>query len=212
MLAIAATNCARKTAARVPVPPPARIGSTENGIASWYGVPYDGRLAASGEIYDMNQLTAAHRTLPFGARVEVTDLDNGKHVEVRITDRGPFIDGRVIDVSLAAARELDMLRAGTARVELRVIELPRDVEASTPRTSSKPPSKESYAVQAGAFSSLERAESFRSSLLDRFEEVRVTGSSSPWRVLIGHGMTLDAAVKLAARVRHEAGEAVVVRD
>jgi rare lipoprotein A len=207
LLVIGATSCARKTAARVPSPRPPRIGAIENGIASWYGVPYDGRPAASGEIYDMHQLTAAHRTLPFGARVEVTDLDNGKHVEVRITDRGPFVDGRVIDISLAAARELDMLRAGTARVKLKVIALPpRDGEIS-----ARAPLKENYAVQAGAFSSRERAESLRTSLLDRFDEIRVTGSS-PWRVVVGQGMTLDAAVKLAARVRHEVGEALVVRD
>ncbi len=178
-------------------------------MASWYGVPYDGRPSASGELYDMNQLTAAHRTWPFGVWVEVTDLDNGKHVDVRITDRGPFVDGRVIDLSLAAARELDMLRAGTARVQLKVIAMPaRDGEPSPPRGLIE----ESYAVQAGAFSDRERADSFRALLLDRFEDIRVTGSAPPWRVLVGHEMTLDAAVKLADRVRHELGEAIVVRD
>ena len=100
----------------------ARIGATETGIASWYGVPYHGRRAASGEIYDMEQLTAAHRTLPFDTWVEVTNLDNGKHVDVRITDRGPFVDGRIIDLSRAAARQIDMLGPGIARVRLKVIE------------------------------------------------------------------------------------------
>jgi len=204
LLAIGATACARKTAAHVPP----RIGATQTGAASWYGVPYDGRPAASGEIYDMNQLTAAHRTLPFGAVVEVTDLENGKQVDVRITDRGPFVDGRIIDLSFAAARELDMLRAGIARVTLKVI--------STPAPEADPPARrrptQIYTVQAGAFSDRDRAESFRSSLANRFDEVRVRGPSPLWHVLVGQRLTLDAAVKLAAEVRQDVGEAVVVRD
>ena len=128
MLAAAAllvTGCARRTTARVPAPAaPARIGSTETGVASWYGIPYHGRRAASGEIFDMEQLTAAHRTLPFETWVEVTNLTNGKRIDVRINDRGPFVDGRIIDLSQAAAREIDMLRAGIARVRLRVIPPP----------------------------------------------------------------------------------------
>src|SRR5579863_1566461 len=125
-------------AARVNVPiAPARIGSTETGVASWYGVPYDGRRAASGEVYDMRQLTAAHRSLPFQTWVEVTNLSNGKQVDVRINDRGPFVKGRIVDLSQAAARDIDMLRAGTARVRLKVIPPP----SVPPRTSpSIPPS------------------------------------------------------------------------
>ena len=85
--------------------------TTETGIASWYGYPYHGRRAANGEIYDMEKLTAAHRTLPFGTWVRVTNLTNSKTVDVRITDRGPFIDGRIIDLSKAAAREIDQVYA-----------------------------------------------------------------------------------------------------
>jgi len=103
---------------------PARLGSTETGVASWYGFPYHGRRAASGEVYDMEQLTAAHRTLPFQTWVEVTNLSNGKQVEVRINDRGPFVKGRILDLSQAAARDIDMLRAGTARVRVKVIAPP----------------------------------------------------------------------------------------
>ena len=101
-----------------------KIGSTETGIASWYGVPYHGRRSASGEIFDMEKLTAAHRALPFETWVEVTNLSNGKQVDVRITDRGPFVRGRIIDLSMAAARQIDMVRAGTARVRLKVIIAP----------------------------------------------------------------------------------------
>jgi peptidoglycan lytic transglycosylase len=119
-LMIVATGCARHTNARLP----ARIGSTETGIASWYGVPYNGRPTASGEIFDMEKLTAAHRALPFETWVEITNLSNGKQVDVRITDRGPFVRGRIIDLSAGAARQIDMVRAGTAKVRLRVINAP----------------------------------------------------------------------------------------
>jgi rare lipoprotein A len=119
------TGCARKTSARVPSPViPAPIGETETGIASWYGAPYDGRRSANGEVYDMEKLTAAHRSLPFDTWVEVTNLDNKKHVDVRITDRGPFVNGRIIDLSLAAAREIDMVGAGIVRVRIKVIPKP----------------------------------------------------------------------------------------
>lgn len=130
--------CAKRTAARIPPPPAAaRIGSTETGEASWYGAPYDGRRAASGEIYDMEKLTAAHRTLPFDTWVEVTNLSNGKQVDVRINDRGPFKGGRIIDLSHAAAREVGMLGPGTARVRLKVIQAP-PIPATAPE-SVKPP-------------------------------------------------------------------------
>ncbi|SRR5579883_1230423 len=182
--------CSRKSAAHVP--PPAQIGATENGIASWYGAPYHGRPTSSGEIYDQEQLTAAHRTLPFGTWVEVTNLGNEKQVDVRITDRGPFVDGRIIDLSLAAAREIDMVRSGTARVRLRVIEAPQT----------------SYAVQAGAFSTCDRAEAFAK----KFGDARVVPGASVCRVLIGHYLSLEDANRLAQKVRKTAGAAMVVPD
>jgi rare lipoprotein A len=124
--AVFASGCGHRTRASVSPPiarttKPARIGTTETGIASWYGVPYDGRRTASGEIYDMRQLTAAHRTLPFNTWLQVTNLTNGKRVEVKVNDRGPFVRGRVIDLSLGAASEIDMVRQGTAKVRLKVI-------------------------------------------------------------------------------------------
>ncbi len=104
---------------------PVSIGHTETGIASWYGEPYHGRKTSSGEVYDMNQWTAAHRTLPFGTWVEVTNVTNLKRVSVRITDRGPFVEGRIIDLSRAAAGQIDLIRPGTARVQVKVIRGPR---------------------------------------------------------------------------------------
>ena len=122
--AIGIAGCGHRAArAKIPIAP-ARIGATETGVASWYGTPYHGRQSASGEIYDMEKLTAAHRMLPFQTWVEVTNLTNGKRVDVRINDRGPFARGRVIDLSQAAARDIEMLGPGTARVRLRVIAQP----------------------------------------------------------------------------------------
>lgn len=94
------------------------------GDASWYGGKFIGRPTANGEIFDTNKLTAAHKTLPFNTVVEVTNNSNGKKVRVRINDRGPFIKGRVIDLSKKAASKIDMLKSGTADVTLRVVDMP----------------------------------------------------------------------------------------
>src|SRR5260370_2533919 len=102
-------------------PLPAPSGYTEEGNASWYGVPFHGRRASNGETYDMYKLTAAHRTLPFETMVRVTNLSNGKSTVVRITDRGPFVDNRIIDLSFAAAQEVASVRPllGPVRVLVR---------------------------------------------------------------------------------------------
>ena len=101
---------------------PAKGGlPTTTGIASYYGDEFRGRVTASGERYDPNKLTAAHRSYPLGTRVRVTNLDNGRTVVVRINDRGPYKAGRIIDLSARAARELDLLADGTAKVRVQVI-------------------------------------------------------------------------------------------
>jgi len=96
-------------------------GYRERGIASWYGHPFDGRPTSSGEMYDMNEMTAAHTTLPIPTWVEVTNLANGKRIVVKVNDRGPFVGRRLIDLSYAAATALDMVQNGTARVEVRAL-------------------------------------------------------------------------------------------
>jgi len=122
ILACLAAACGgRKDAKTVPGGRPA-AAAFERGIASWYGGKFHGRKTASGERYDMNDLTAAHRSLPFGTIVRVVRVDNGGAVVVRINDRGPFVDGRIIDLSRAAATEIDMVRDGLARVELYLLE------------------------------------------------------------------------------------------
>lgn len=97
------------------------VGIKERGIASWYGDDFNGRLTASGEAYDMHAWTGAHRTLPLGTVVKVTNAANGKQVQVRINDRGPYANGRILDLSYAAAQELEMIGSGTSAVQLEVI-------------------------------------------------------------------------------------------
>ena len=118
LLLLLLAGCAGRPA---PTTVPVKKGDTEKGIASWYGKKYHGRLTANGERYDMHKLTAAHRTLPFGTVVEVTNLENGRKVRVRINDRGPFVKGRIIDLSYKAAGELAMVHSGVARVRIEVV-------------------------------------------------------------------------------------------
>lgn len=97
------------------------VGIKERGMASWYGVPFHGRLAANGEVFDMEAMTAAHRTLPLGSMVRVVNLLNGKHVRVRINDRGPYVNGRILDLSHAAAAQLGMVEGGLSVIQLEVV-------------------------------------------------------------------------------------------
>src|SRR5258708_7560232 len=106
---------------RASLPTAARLGATETGVASWYGHPYHGRHAANGEIYDMEKMTAAHRTLPFGTWVRVTNLENNKTVDVRIIDRGPFVGGGILDLSIAAPVSIDRIGARAARLSGTVV-------------------------------------------------------------------------------------------
>ncbi len=102
--------------------PSGKVLLTLDGVASYYADDYNGKQTSNGEVYDMNDLTAAHRTFPFGTKVRVTNLENKKNVVVRVNDRGPFKEGRIIDLSLEAAKELDLMRMGTAKVRLEVLE------------------------------------------------------------------------------------------
>ncbi len=105
-------------------------GFRERGVASWYGKKFHGRLTSNGDVYDMHAMTAAHKTLPLPTRVRVRNLKNGRSVIVKVNDRGPFVDNRIIDLSYAAATELDMIREGTALVEIEVMTNPATTTAS----------------------------------------------------------------------------------
>ena len=189
---------AAPTAPSTPTP----VENGEVGLASWYGHPYHGRASASGEIYDMEQMTAAHRTLPFGVWVRVHDLDNEKSVDVRINDRGPFIDGRIIDLSHAAARAIEMIGPGIARVRLEILSQPAApvskavVEAGPAR----------FAVQVGAFRDRANAERLRRDMEAKYGTARLVeraGGPAPWRVLVGLESTEEGAGALAQRIRGE---------
>lgn len=141
---------------------------TEVGIASWYGPPYHNRRAADGSIYDQNAMTAAHRTLPMGSMVRVTNLSNDESVVVRITDRGPFVDGRIIDLSLAAAKMIDVYRPGTAKVR---------VDAFAPPAGSDPAGR--WCVQIGAFLTQDDAIQLKNELLRRYSTAKVIQFAGP---------------------------------
>lgn len=112
------------------LPPSLSFSHELEGIASWYGGKFIGRQTANGEIFDTEEMTAAHKTLPFNSIIEVKNLDSGKTTRVRINDRGPFIEGRVIDLSRKAAREINMIGSGTANVKLKVISMPKPPQVS----------------------------------------------------------------------------------
>jgi rare lipoprotein A len=117
------------------------IGIKDRGVASWYGEQFHGRLAANGEVFDMSALTAAHRTLPLGSMVRVVNLQNGRHVRVRINDRGPYVNGRILDLSYAAAAQLGMVEGGVSVVQIQVIgdHRPDFIVASEETSLSSPP-------------------------------------------------------------------------
>jgi rare lipoprotein A len=189
---------------RQTTPAPAiAIGYSEEGIASWYGIPYHGRQAADGEIYDMETLVAAHRTMPFNTWLKVTNLSNSKSVNVRIIDRGPFIDGRILDLSKAAAREIELLGPGIGRIRLEVVAAPADI-----------PSEDFYAVQVGAFSVAANAERARAALAERFGNAQIVmkaGKAPLWRVLVGKEPSVTAAQQLANVLSVENKDVFVVR-
>jgi rare lipoprotein A len=164
----------------------------EEGVASWYGVPFNGHRTSNGEIYDMHQMTAAHRTLPFNAYVRVTNLNNGMQTEVRINDRGPFVADRIIDLSLSAAQAIQMIGAGTAHVRLEVISGPN------PQTGF-------FGVQVGAFLVEANADKFRDQLATRYSPVSVVPYDSPnglyYRVRVGRVNSEDAAQQLASQLQ-----------
>jgi rare lipoprotein A len=140
----------------------------ETGMASWYGAPYHNRRGSNGEVYDMNAMTAAHLTLPLGSIVRVTNLKSGHSALVRITDRGPFVVGRILDLSLAAAKALDVYLPGTAKVRLEVLQAPVPLA-----TDGR------WAVQIGSFASQKPAAELAGHLQKRYQTAKVVKFVSP---------------------------------
>ena len=193
----------RPSAPTTPAPGPktAPIVQGETGIASWYGHPFHGRRTANGEVYNMYEMTAAHRTLPFNTMVRVHNLENGRDVEVRITDRGPFVEGRIIDLSFASAQAMGMPSTALVRLEL--------LGASSPGGAEPEPGV--FAVQVGAFQDRTNAERLKESIAKRFGPVNIQtfdrGDAVFYRVRVGRESTEDKADDLARQLR-EAGFAI----
>jgi len=190
-----------------PPPPP---GGVERGIASWYGGKFQGRPTASGEIFDTHQLTAAHRSLPFQTRVEVVNLDNGRRVVVRINDRGPFVRGRIVDLSYAAARQLGMVGPGTARVELHVLGRGDAGALQDPERADATATAGRYTVQVGAFQDPVRADALRAELARRYPGVEVTSDGVWHRVQVGTYERRPAAERIQRELRRLGFTALVV--
>src|SRR3954447_25741156 len=196
VIAVSLSGCAKK----VKVAKAPKFGSTETGIASWYGYPYHGRRAANGEIYDMEKLTAAHRTYPFDTWVRVQNLANHRTVDVRIQDRGPFVNGRIIDLSHAAAREIDLVGPGITKVRLTVIPAPSNVIASAKQIEKQ---RELFAVQVGAFKDRNRATALSEEMHQRYGFARVierAANPPVYRVVVGQYETESEAEGVAAQI------------
>jgi rare lipoprotein A len=176
-------------------------GYVERGIAPWYGPDFHGGRTATGETYDMQAMTGAHPTLPLPTWVRVTNLENGRSVVVRLNDRGPFAKGRIIDLSRAAAEQLDMVRAGTAEVEVVSLAGAAPVAGAPPAAAPA-----AYYAQAGAFGSRENAEALAARLRAAgIAGVTVTehtgGGGTLFRVRAGPAATLPEFDVLIARLR-----------
>lgn len=181
----------------------------ETGIASWYGPTFYGKKTASGAIFRKDALTAAHRTLPLGTRVRVENLDNGRSVDVIVNDRGPFVNGRIIDLSWKAANAIGMLGKGTAPVRLTVlsgVNYPSQPEILAEGT---------FEVQVGSFSSYDEAKAYLTKM-KRYPDAHIVKAVYPggtvYRVRVGKFSSISNAREYAQTLRNDLGEAFVVRQ
>lgn len=187
--------------------PVARVGASEEGVASWYGEPYHGRRAANGEVYNMHAMTAAHPSLPFETWVSVRNLQNRKSTAVRITDRGPFVKGRIVDLSRAAAEEIDLVRLGVAKVKLTVVDPPRSYERAR-----------QFTVQVTTARNPQNAQFLERKLKQKYKDVYVRyrpalakgNTPESWRILVGKVETVKQAQKTLLEVRPEYPNSFVI--
>ncbi len=172
-------------------------GFEQRGTASWYGSTFHGRLTSSKEVYDMYAFTAAHKSLPFNTRVRVTNLSNGRETVVRINDRGPFVENRVIDLSFASARSLGMVRQGTAPVKLTVLDGPR----AAPSSPGPEFAENRYAVQVAVFRDRTKARRLQGKLENSRVQPYLRGEIQYYRVLVGRFASFDRAHDLKDKIR-----------
>jgi rare lipoprotein A len=189
------------------VPQPAKPAGkpiyVEIGMASWYGPPYNHHRGSNGEIYEQNALTAAHRTLPLNSVVRVTNMETKRSVVVRITDRGPFIEDRIVDLSLAAAKAVDVWRAGTAQVKLEVLSAPAPIAEGG-----------RWCVQIGAFQNEHQARKLKEKLQSRYETANVvqfTGPTGEWVRLRPQNDDKRQAQEVASKTHVKEGGVFLVR-
>ena len=189
-------------------PLPDSKGFRQRGIASWYGKDFHGKKTSNGEIYNMYAMTAAHKTLPLGTFVRVHSLENNRRVEVRVNDRGPFVRGRIIDMSYTAAKDIGIVGPGTARVEVIALATPATTDGGMPR-SYEPVDLYSgnFTFQIGAFVNRENAERLTAKLNEKYNNAHVTvydrGDQIFYRVRVGKFTTLNQA---------ESQESILIRD
>ncbi|MGD0628776.1 MAG: septal ring lytic transglycosylase RlpA family protein [Terracidiphilus sp.] len=172
---------------------------SEEGLATWYTAPYKGRKAANGQIFSDRALTAAHRTLPMGSLITVTNLKTGQSAAMRITDRGPFVDGRILDLTIASAKATGIYRMGTAEVRLDVYEAPKPIERGG-----------RWCVQIGAFKSERKAVRLKNDLLRRYPNSNVIefpGQDSYWVRIRPQGDNREQAESIARHLRPSEAEA-----
>jgi rare lipoprotein A len=187
----------------IEVPENAKPIYVETGLASWYGPPYHNRRGANGQVYDQNALTAAHRTLPMNSVVRVTNQSTRQAVVVRITDRGPFIEDRVIDLSLAAAKAVDVWRPGTAMVKIEVLTAPAAINEGG-----------RWCVQIGAFQSQHDARKLKEKLEERYagsQVIQFTGPTGEWVRIRPQGDDKRKAQEVASKTHVKEGGVFLVR-
>ena len=179
-------------------------GNVQKGLASWYGPDFHEKLTSNKEIYNMHALTAAHKTLPFGTYVRVTNLNNGKSVVVRINDRGPFVKGRIIDLSYSAAKKLGMDITGVAPVKIKVL------EKYSPKKSSQ-----KFSIQVGSFSSKKNAKILKKKLQKNYSDVYISKLKTPYsayyRVRI-KARSVKSAEKIAKKLMNQGYKANILEE
>lgn len=176
---------------------------TETGYATWYTAPYKGRRAANGQVFDDHALTAAHRTLPMGSLIVVTNLKTGQSSAMRITDRGPFVDGRIVDLTIASAKATGVYRAGLAPVRIDVYETPKPIDRGG-----------RWCVQIGAFHSEREARKLKAQLQHTYPAANVIefpGEDSYWVRIRPEGDNRAQAFSIAQHLRPSEGEAFLTR-
>ncbi len=176
---------------------------SEEGYASWYGPPYNNRRGANGQIYDQNALTAAHRTLPMNSLIRVTNLQTGQSAIMRITDRGPFVTDRIIDLSVASAKATGVWRPGTAQIRIDVYQTPHAIEEGG-----------RWCVQIGAFSHQDEATKLRDHLLHKYHTAQViefAGPTGHWVRIRPFNDDREKAVEIAHDLKPSEGNAYLVR-